>query len=172
MKTLSSRSMVLMLAAALTSAVGLSDLTYAAQWVDVHGTNCIVEYPGNTLNAGAPANAAVFYKGWGLDFTQTANTGNWIHTQIPMSGLEQARFIYVRYYKQFAVGKIGVVHIYNANAFVQAVTPPVGVPGWNAFSIDLGSFKPFTYGLGVSMNIVNGNANTRFIISDVGAYVQ
>jgi len=150
----------------------VSNSAYAAQWLDMHGTNCVIEYPGTTTNASAPANAAVFYKGWGLDFTQKAFNGNWIHCPIPIFGLQQVRYIYVRYYKSSTAGRIYVIHPYNGDTRVQVATPTAGIVGWNAFSIDLGTFKSFSTGLGVSIGISNGDGNTRFIISDVAAYYQ
>jgi hypothetical protein len=159
MKTLSCGSIFFILCKLFVSSTA-----HAAQWMDMHGTNCKVEIPGNTTG--------VFYYGWGVDFTQKAFTGNWVHCPIPVTGAEQVSKIYVQYYKSSTAGKINVIHLYNGLNFVKAITPPVGVVGPNSFQIDLGSFMSFGTGLGVTLNITSGDGSTRFQIGDVAAWYQ
>jgi hypothetical protein len=157
MKTLSFSSILFILCTFF-----VSNSAHADQWVDVQGTNCVVEFPGNTTG--------VFYRGWGVDFTQNAANVNWVHSAIPLTLKRQARFIYVRYYKSSAAANISLIRVFNGEVVVQQIVPPVGVAGWNSIQVDLGSFMSFTNGLGVSLSTISGNDPTRFIISDVGAY--
>ena len=144
----------------------------APLWMDVHGTTCVIQNPGNTINASAPANTAVFYNGLGLDLTEKANTQNWIHCPVPITGSQQtARFIIILYYKSVATSKIKSIGIYNGYGLVATAIPPAGVVGWNLFSVDLGSFRSFILGLDVSLNIAP-LANTRFIISNLEVLYQ
>ena len=161
MKTLSYRSIFFILCTLF-----VSNSAYAAQWADEHGTNCVVEYPGNTFNGN------IFYKGWGLDFTERPSLGNWVHCPVQVTGAEQVRYVYVRYWKSSTASRIWRVDFYNGGQFVQAITPPAGVAGWNQFVLDLGAFKSFTNGLGISLGIATPTANTRYVFSDTGAYYQ
>jgi len=107
-----------------------------------------------------------------LDFTAKANVGNTIHCPVPITGaLHQARFIVILYYKSFATSKINAIKIYNGPALVGTWIPPAGVVGWNTIGVDLGSFRDFVGGMGVSLNIAS-LANTRFIISTLGVIYQ
>jgi len=144
----------------------------APMGMEVHGTTCVIQNPGNTINASAPANTAVFYNGLGLDLTEKANTQNWIHCPVPITGpLHQARFIMAEYYKSVATSKINTIKIYNGPVLVATAIPPAGVVGWNVFSVDLGSFRDFIGGMDVSLNIAP-LANTRFIISTLSVLYQ
>ena len=144
---------------------------YCAQWVDVQGTNAVIEYPGNTTNSAA-GSAATYYKGWGLDFVQKAYTDNWVHSSVPSIGAQTATQIEVKYYKQYANASITDVHIYNGNTPVlKTVAPTSSTAGWNYFTISLGGTLSFPYGLGVSLHVVPApGADTDFQIGDVGAY--
>ena len=145
---------------------------YAAQWVDTVGANAVLEYPGNTTNS-ASGSAASYYKGWGLEFTQKAGTQNWVHAPVPSIGTQQADTIEVKYFKQYADASIGTIDIYNGEVKIKTVTAPVGVVGWNTFSISLGGTLSVGYGLGVSLNIIpSPGKDTKFIIGDVGARFQ
>jgi hypothetical protein len=139
---------------------------YAAQWVYAQGTNAVIEYPSNTSNS--------YYRGWGVDFVEKANTYNWVHSSITTSGLYQARYIYVQYYKQYAGGYFNALDVYNGGSFVKRVYPSYSSSaGWNSFTVDLGTFYSFYGGLGVSMNIYPASgANTEFAIGSVAAYMQ
>lgn len=138
----------------------------AAQWVYAQGTNAVIEYPSNTSNT--------FYRGWGVDFVEKANTFNWIHSSITTSGLYQARYIYVQYYKQYAGGYFNALDVYNGGTFVKRVYPSYSsTAGWNSFTVDLGAFYSFYGGLGVSMNVYPASGlNTQFAIGSVAAYMQ
>jgi hypothetical protein len=146
---------------------------FAGQWSNAHGTNTVIEYPGNTINS-AGGSASVYYKGWGLDFVQKANTQNWVHNWIPNQSLQQVSTIYVRYYKQYAGATIDLVHVYNGDTLIKVVAVPQNnFAGWITFSVSLGGFLSAPNGIGVSLHVVPAaGANTQFIVSDVSGYVQ
>lgn len=144
----------------------MNSSAYAAQWVYAQGTNAVIEYPSNTISSN--------YRGWGLDFVEKANTYNWVHSSITTSGLYQARYIYVQYYKQYAGGYFYALDIYNGASMIKRVYPSYSsAAGWNSFTVDLGALYSFYGGLGVSMNIYPAyGANTLFSIGSVAAYMQ
>ncbi len=98
--------------------------------------------------------------------------GNLAHNPIPSVGSQTASTIEVQYYKQYANAYLDEVDVYNGRTLVTRFTTiPPGAAGWNIFSLPLGSFISFPYGIGVSMHFTTApGLSTEFIIGEVGAY--
>jgi hypothetical protein len=162
MKKLSLNPVTLALVLLIAGTLWMSAPAHAWSWVDMHGTNGEVEYVGNTTGVG--------YKGWGLDFTEKPNLGNWVHYQIPTSLSRKVQYLFLQYYKSSAAGSINMIHLYDGRVKVREIAVPAITAGsWISQVINLGAPITFANGLGISLGMVNGAANTNFKIGDMAA---
>ncbi len=137
----------------------------AASWVDMHGTNCVIEYPANTTNGRND-----LYRGWGLDFTQQTGVINWVRCPITAEGSDTTDHILLTYYQEKA-GSVKVIDVYNGDRMVKQLSVPEGVAGWNSVHLTFESIN-FNHGLGVAVHIPKLVGNVHYVFADVGALWQ
>lgn len=139
----------------------------SAAWVDMHGTQFVLEYPYNTTSANTTN--WVFYKGWGLDFTEKAGTSNWVHASVPAINKPKVSGFYIRYYSSQAAGRITQVDIYDGPSKVKAIpiATTYGAGGERSLWVSTGYANSFNNGFSVSVLMQAAGADTRFIIRNI-----
>lgn len=144
----------------------MSTSAQADSYYFVHGTDGKVEYPGNTYG--------VAIKGWGLEFTEKAYTGNWIHYSVPgPPGPANAKlqFIVLRYYKSNLTGSFQQVDVYDGQYKLGTFYPSAGNIGWNTVYIYMGqygsSYVTAGTAVGASFYAKAGASSTDFKIASV-----
>jgi hypothetical protein len=144
----------------------LSFGAHASDWNWTHGTSCHEEYENRISDSNRNR------LGWGLDFTQSSGTINWIHCAVPTDGdsTDPVRYVRLRFYTGSADAWISQVHIYNGDTKIKTF-PVDWKTGWYTKTLDLGTPRVFNKGLGISIEIKAGveMMSHRFIFSGAGA---
>jgi hypothetical protein len=138
----------------------------ATDWNWTHGTSCHEEFE----NRISDSNRNRF--GWGLDFTQSSGTHNWIHCAVPTDAdsNDKVRYVKLRFKTYSADAWISQVHIYNGETKVKSFTVN-WKNGWYTKTLDLVTPRSFDKGLGISIEIKAGveMMSHRFVFSGAGA---
>jgi len=145
--------------------LAFSSSTLAA-WYYTQGTSGHIEWKANI------AAAARDRAGWGLDFSLRSGRRNWVHFAVPTLGNwnKGARYIKLKFYTGSVDADVTDIHVYNGS--VKVFTKAVNYSnGWRTVTIDMGSKKRFTRGLGISIGIAAGveSMSHRFMFSSAGA---
>jgi len=139
---------------------------HASDWNWTHGTSCHEEFE----NRISDSNRNRF--GWGLDFTQSSGTHNWIHCAVPTDADsdETVRYLRLRFYTGSADAWISQVHVYNGETRVKSFSVN-WKNGWYTKTLDLVTPRVFNKGLGISIEIKAGvePLSHRFAFAGAGA---
>jgi len=159
------RRIFLVFAVALAATLVLAGPVHAT-WQWVHGHSGHIEYKDRYTNANR------FEFGWGLDFILNSGTFNWVHIAVPTiaSPTQGARYVKVRFYTGSVDAWVSAIHIYDGVNKVKVLEGSWS-NGYKTVTVDLGSVRSFTYGLGVSVQIKAGveSMSHRFIFVGAGA---
>jgi hypothetical protein len=148
------KSVVLVLVLLLAGTLGMTSPAHS-YWTDMHGTNGVLQYPGNT--------AGWAYYGNGLAFTEQPALPNYVHYQIPVSdGKRKVAQIYIRHYRSNTNGRLASVSVYNGWTLVKTVALPSAQPvGYLTHTINLGGYyNIYPAALGVTLNFYQSSAGT------------
>lgn len=144
--------------------LGLSGPAHAA-WYWVHGHSGHVQFP-SAVTFAVP-------EGEGL-WVKMQNNSTPVHFAVPTLGdtTQGARLIRVRFNINIAkTSCVESVTVYNGETIVKTFHPNWCSAGWQTRTLDLGTIRSFTKGLGVSIELYTGpdSPNDSFILSGVGA---
>ena len=141
-----------------------------ATWYWTHGHSGHVEDSVNTPTLSVLAA--------GLSISQSMNgTYNWVHFAVPTPGDPSYQAQYIKVIFDFTPcinSKISAIHVYDGGMKVKEFTFASSACGSNVLTLDLGSPRSFSQGLGVSAKVDFGvdSGMDMFIFRSVGADFQ
>lgn len=141
----------LALAVIFTGVFGVSTAMGAYWWV--HGHEGKIQHK-NTTDYWAGDS---FEYGWGLDIRQKSSTSNWVHFAVPSMGASNkvVKLIKVYFWTGSNDAWVSDIHIWNGPTRVKEFSGKWS-NGTKMVTLDLGDFKAFPYGLGISVKINAG----------------
>jgi hypothetical protein len=162
MKKLLTNKIPMVIVCLFLSSVLFLPIPAFATWI--HGNS------GHLQKEGATTAPAPYVYGWGIDFVPGSNTVYWVHYALPLASIPYtARYIHLKFFTGID-SSVTQVMVYDANLVIATLTVPSGT-GWQEITLDMGSSKSFSRGLGISIKAVGGpDAGIgRFMFAAVGA---
>jgi hypothetical protein len=140
--------------------------TARADWFWTHGHSGVIE------DASVVASAVA--RGGGLSVSLQNNTSTWIHFAVPTVGQfgYGAQYIKLIFNVDQALdSRISQVDVYNGDILVASLPVDWKTAGANAKTLNLGSLKKFSRGMGISVKLEFGldSGTDGFTFNGVGA---
>lgn len=138
-----------------------------AEWYTAHGQS------GHVQLMSAVTDPIVYY-GWGLDISQKTPSSNWVHYTVTTNAATAARGVQnVRVsFRTYSLDAwVSTIDVWDGNTKVKSFTGHW--TGTRTLTFNLGSIRPFTQGVGISVQFHAGldAMDHRVVFYSVGANV-